>query len=248
MLNRSLDLGALRKEFDREGRIRVRNALDPSVADAVAVEMAGLPYQVFCATGQGVAVIDPADMAGWDRGRQVELQRTLFQAASRAEGFAYFGYRMSEQWQAGAPDTALGRFYSELRRPGMLDAIRKITGASTFDNAFAQATDYRPGHYLTRHLDDPKGEHRKFAFVWGFTRTWDPDWGGLLQFFDNEGQPTRSFSPGFNTLDLFDVKHVHSVTLVAPYALNPRLAVSGWFVKGDPLKPGQYHHPGRTEA
>jgi SM-20-related protein len=170
------------------------------------------------------------------------LQRTLFQAASRAEGFAYFGYRMTEAWKAGAPETALGRFYSELKGQKTLEAIRKITGASTFDNVFAQATDYRPGHYLTRHLDDPKGEHRKFAFVWGFTRKWDPDWGGLLQFYDDEGQPTRSFSPGFNTLDLFDVKHVHSVTLVAPYALNPRLAVSGWFVKGDPLHPMGYTH------
>ena len=187
MLNRSLDLKALRREFAEDGRIRVQNALDPSVADAVAAEMAGLPYQVFCATGQGVAVIDPAEMAQWDRARQVDLQRTLALAASRAEGFAYFGYRMTEAWQAGAPDTALGRFYSELKAPKTLDAIRTITGASTFDNVFAQATDYRPGHYLTRHLDDPKGEHRKFAFVWGFTRTWDPDWGGLLQFYRQRG-------------------------------------------------------------
>jgi Rps23 Pro-64 3,4-dihydroxylase Tpa1-like proline 4-hydroxylase len=242
MLNRSLDLGALRKEFAREGRIRVRGVLDPAIADAVAAEMAELPYQVFCATGGGVAVIDPQEMAGWDRQRQVELQRALAQAASKAEGFAYFGYRMTEAWQTATPDTALGRFYTALNGKATLEAIRKITGVSTFDNVFAQATDYRPGHYLTRHLDDPKGEHRKFAFVWGFTKTWDPDWGGLLQFYDNEGQPTHSFSPGFNTLDLFDVRHVHSVTLVAPFALNPRHAVSGWFVKGDPLRPMGYTH------
>ena len=128
----------------------------------------------------------------------------------------------------------------------MLDAVRRITGASTFDNVFAQATDYRPGHYLTRHLDDPKGELRKFAFVWGFTRTWDPDWGGLLQFYNDDAEPTYAYSPGFNTLDLFDVRHVHAVTLVAPFALHPRLAVSGWFVKGDPLNPMGYTHTGRV--
>jgi SM-20-related protein len=242
MLNPALDIDALRGEFSRERRIRVRNVLEPSIADAVAAEMAQLPYKVFCATGAGVAVIDPEEMAQWDRARQVELQRTLLQAASRAEGFAYFGYRMTEQWQSGAPDTALGRFYAALQGEDVIAAIRSITGASTFDGVFAQATDYRPGHYLTRHLDDPKGEHRKFAFVWGFTRTWDPDWGGLLQFFDDDGLPTHSYSPGFNTLDLFDVSHVHSVTLIAPYALNPRHAVSGWFVKGDPLRPMGYTH------
>lgn len=242
MLNKSLDLNALRAEFAKEGRIRVKDVLDRQVADAVALEMGSLPYKVFCATGAGVAVIDPAEMAAWPRETQVELQRALAQSASQAEGFAYFGYRMTETWKDAAPSTPLGKFYTALKSPEVMDAIRKITGASTFDNVFAQATDYRPGHYLTRHLDDPKGELRKFAFVWGFTKRWDPDWGGLLQFFDDDGMPNRSFSPGYNTLDLFDVRHVHSVTLVAPYALNPRLAVSGWFVKGDPLNPMGYTH------
>jgi SM-20-related protein len=245
MLNRSLNLKALRKEFAADGRIRIRNALEPAIAEAVADEMGKLPYQVFCATGEGVAVIDPAEMVGWERNRQAELQRTLMQAASRAEGFAYLGYRMTESWKAGAPDTALGRLYMELGSRKTLEAIRTITDSSSFDGVFAQATDYRPGHYLTRHLDDPKGEHRKFAFVLGLTRKWDPDWGGLLQFFGSDGLPRTSCSPGFNTLDLFDVRHVHSVTLVTPWALNPRLAVSGWFVKGDPLNPVGYAHPGK---
>lgn len=242
MLNPALDIEALRSEFARERRIRIRNVLEPSLADAVAAEMAHLPYKVFCANGKGVAVIDPQELAGWDRARQAELQRTLAEAASKAEGFAYFGYRMTEAWQAGAPDTALGRFYTALNSEKTLEVVRRITSASTFDNVFAQATQYLPGHYLTRHLDDPAGEHRKFAFVWGFTPKWDPDWGGLLQFYDNAGEPTWSCSPGFNTLDLFDVIHVHAVTFVAPFALGPRLAVSGWFVKGDPLHPQGYSH------
>lgn len=246
MLNPRLDLDDLAAQFAKLGRIRVREVLDRDVAEAVAAEMTELPMQLFCATGSGVAVIDPQELVSWDRARQMELQRALAQAASRAEGFAYMGYRMTEAWQTGAPDTALGRFYSELRSERTLEAVRRITRASTFDNVFAQATDYRPGHYLTRHLDDPKGELRKFAFVWGFTKTWDPDWGGLLQFYNNEAEPTYSYAPGFNTLDLFDVRHVHSVTLVAPYSLNPRLAVSGWFVKGDPLNPMGYTHTGRV--
>lgn len=242
MLNPKLDIPALAAEFAKTGRIRVKDVLESGVADQIAAEMTQLPMQVFCATGGGVAVIDPADLASWDRARQAELQRALAQAASKAEGFAYLGYRMTEAWQAGAPDTALGRLHSELRREATLDVIRRITGAATFDDVFAQATDYRPGHYLTRHLDDPKGELRKFAFVLGVTKTWDPDWGGLLQFYNDAAEPTYSYSPGFNTLDLFDVRHVHSVTLVAPFALNPRQAVSGWFVKGDPLNPMGYTH------
>ena len=69
-----------------------------------------------------------------------------------------------------------------------------------------------------------------------------------MQFFDDDGEPTQSYSPGFNTLDLFDVRHVHSVTLVAPYALNPRHAISGWFVAGDPLQPQGYTHTSKLSG
>ena len=182
-------------------------------------------------------------MAQWDRARQAELQQTLFLAASRAEGFAYFGYRMTEQWQSGAPDTALGRFYSALQGEGVLAPVRTIrspapprsTTSSRRPPTIARTTT-SPGISTTPRASTGSSPS------YGGLRKWDPDWGGLLQFFDNEGQPTQSNSPGFNTLDLFDVSHVHSVTLVAPYALNPRLAVSGWFVKGDPLHPMGYTH------
>lgn len=245
MLNPKLDLGAYRNEFSKTGRIRIRNALPPEIADRLSADMQQLPYKLFCATGQGVAVIDPAEMVSWERSLQADLQKALNEAASRAEGFAYFGYRLTETFKDGVHDTPLGRFYNAIRSKQTMEAIQKVTNAKTFDNVFAQATEYRPGHYLTRHLDDPKGEHRKFAFVLGLTKKWDPDWGGLLQFFDDDGQPTDSLSPGYNTLDLFDVRHVHSVTYTTPFCQNPRHAVSGWFVKGDPLHPQGYTHTGK---
>src|SRR5690606_9704393 len=105
MLNPQLDLTALRAEFAGEGRIRIRDVLEPAVANDLADEMTQLPWKIFCATGAGVAVIDPDEMARWDRARQAELHRTLLEAASHAAGFAYLGYRMTEAWKDGAPDT-----------------------------------------------------------------------------------------------------------------------------------------------
>lgn len=92
------------------------------------------------------------------------------------------------------------------------------------------------GPMLNRALDDPKGEHGKFAFVRGFSRNRGPDRGGLLQFFSPDHRPGDALSPGFNKLDLFDVRHLRSATCMAPFAQAPRLAVSGWHVKGDPLR------------
>lgn len=233
MLNSRLDLAALRAEFAVARRMRVADILDPAAAEAIATELSTLPYKMFAATAQGVAVLDPAEVARWDNSRKTELRDFLRKGAAEAKGFLYNGFKMTETWGSnGAPDTALGRFNTFLHGREMIDTISAITGDTSFDSAFAQATCYVPGHYLTRHLDNPSSGKRKFAFVWGFTRTWEPDWGGLLQFFSPDKLPTDSLSPGYNTLDLFDVSHWHSVTYVTPFAPKQRLAVSGWFIDG----------------
>jgi Rps23 Pro-64 3,4-dihydroxylase Tpa1-like proline 4-hydroxylase len=51
----------------------------------------------------------------------------------------------------------------------------------------------------------------------------------LLQFFEDDGTPRDAWAPQFNSMSLFDVRHVHSVTFIAPFALEPRLSLTGWF-------------------
>ncbi len=58
------------------------------------------------------------------------------------------------------------------------------------------------------------------------TRDWDPDWGGLLQFYDAEKNVEQVFVPRFNTLSLFTVPQSHAVSAVAPYAPVGRLAIT----------------------
>ena len=70
------------------------------------------------------------------------------------------------------------------------------------------------------------------AYVLSLTERWHPDWGGLLQFFEDNGTPRDAWVPGWNVLSLFDVRHVHSVTYVAPFAGAPRLSITGWFRAG----------------
>lgn len=232
MLNPALDIVALRAEWSRDQRLRVRNVLAPGLANAIEAEMAALRYQLFCHNGAGVAVLDPAEIASWPPSRQTELREALMAAASEANGFAYNGVRMSEIWGRAGPDTPLGRLNAALHSPEVRAFVEAVTGRTDWNDAFAQATRYIGGHYLPWHVDDPKNENkRRLAFVWGFTRRWLPDWGGLLQFYDTANEPAQALIPGFDTLDLFDVRHRHAVTYVAPFAKAPRLAVSGWFVE-----------------
>jgi hypothetical protein len=103
---------------------------------------------------------------------------------------------------------------------------------------------YSKGSYLDVHNDFGKG--RAVAFVLGLTREpWSAEEGGWLEFV-RRGRPWGELSPeerdspdaevllrrppGWNTLDLFDVRgqdRWHRVTLVRTH--RARLTVSGWF-------------------
>ena len=85
------------------------------------------------------------------------------------------------------------------------------------------------GYKMNRARADTGDERRRLAYVISFTRNWHPDWGGLLQFFEDDGTPRDAWAPMFNSMALFDVRHVHSVTFVAPFHGQPRLSLTGWF-------------------
>ncbi len=93
-------------------------------------------------------------------------------------------------------------------------------------------TRYTAGQYLTRHSDNITEEGRRVAFVFSFSRAWHPDWGGMLQFYEGDGTPRDAWMPEFNTLALFDVRHIHSVSYVAPFAAATRYSLTGWFTTG----------------
>ena len=121
----------------------------------------------------------------------------------------------------------LHRMFDFLNSDEVLALIGEITGRSDLKSADAQYTRYMPGQFLTRHKDDITRERRQLAYVIVFSKNWHPDWGGLLQFFEDGGKPRDAWLPAFNTMSLFDVRHVPSVTYVTPFAREPRLSLTG---------------------
>ena len=100
------------------------------------------------------------------------------------------------------------------------------------------STLYTKGCYLEPHND--QAPSRVLAFILGFTaETWEPSEGGYLEFLDTDasGQLHRTRrAPGFNTLDLFDVREgafVHEIPILRTH--RERRVMSGWF-----------HRPGTT--
>ena len=160
---------------------------------------------------------------------QLEALETLA-APGAGSGFRYVfdkivaADRDGERHETG---TLLARFAGLLARPATRDALGAICGED-IATVEAQATRYRPGHFLTMHHDSESGSRRRVAYIFGLTEGWRPEWGGLLLFHDEAGEIVRGFVPRMNTLTLFKLPRIHSVSLVAPSAGAMRYSVAGW--------------------
>lgn len=156
-----------------------------------------------------------------------QIYFNLMENAAKGNGFSY-GRRYITENEA---NTVLNNFFSALNSERVLSAMSEMTGVGDLNYASMQATRFVPGQFLTRHKDVVEQEGRKLAYVFNLSPEWHPDWGGLLQFFNEDGTTTESWTPNFNTLSLFTVENIHSVTYLTPFAKKPRYALTGWFGK-----------------
>lgn len=229
LLNPDLDVDALRAEFARDERIRINHFLAPGVATQLRTLCENaVPFDHIYHVDGHNQVVSQAKMAALSAAQRDALGKKLSAQATQGIGFLYDGYRMAQKDEV--PRLALlHEIFRMLNSPALLALIMAITGRDDLVDADAQVTRYLPGHFLTRHSDDVPREARRLAYVLNVTETWHPDWGGLLQFYTPDGTPRDAWPPGSNTLSLFDVRHVHAVTYVAPFAARPRLSMTGWF-------------------
>jgi len=228
VLNLELDIDALRLAFAQDQRVRIDHVLDQSFAKEVETCLKqSVPFDyIFHRQGQDY-VVSEQKMARLSLPDRKKLQSELSELATQGVGFLYAGYRMEGQNLSAAP-RVLKRLF-ELVNTELLEKISSICDCPDIKDADGQFTRLTQGHYLTRHSDIVTAERRRLAYVLNFTRNWHPDWGGLLQFYENDGTPRDAWAPQFNSLVLFDVRHVHSVTYVAPHAAAPRFALTGWY-------------------
>jgi hypothetical protein len=224
-LNPELDLDLIARTYAADRRVRVNQLLPLEQAQALSDYLAEqTSYRhAFVLDGNFGEAPDHELRSLPEEDRNRLIQGVLEQAA-RGVGFWY------ERRAINPDDTGVpGKLIKWLNSEAMLSLMARLTGAENYASAIAQATRFNTGDFLTRHQDVVTEEERRVAFVINLSPQWHPDWGGLLQFFQMDGTPRDAWMPDFNSLSLFDVSHVHSVTCVSPFAPAPRLAVSGWF-------------------
>jgi SM-20-related protein len=245
-LNPDLDVEKWANIYARDELVRIPNVLSDELADAVADMLrSSMNWRLVfpepdptAPGGDRVVQLTQQEMAGIGREALGARIRGVMERATGNYGYMYNAYPMIEaytsNWDVGHPIHLLTEF---LNSPEFLDFGRRVIGVDTITKADAQATLYTRGHFLTRHVDHGVENERRCAYTFGFTRNWQPDWGGLLMLIDEELDITRAFLPRFNTLSLFNGRALHAVSPVSPFAGDARFQITGW-LRDDPAGTG----------
>lgn len=229
-INPNLDLDALARAYAADGRVRVYSLLANDDADALLADLvAREDWWQLINTEDDVIELDRAARARMSARRKAALDDEVFRRASTGFQYRYEALRVPEdEDERDERDDALTDFASLMSSEPMLAVLRVITGCEDISFSDGHATCYGPGDFLTCHDDDVAGKDRRAAYVFGLTRNWRPEWGGLLLFHEDGERTVAGHVPRFNTLDLFSVPQPHSVSLVSPAAPTRRYAVTGW--------------------
>jgi Rps23 Pro-64 3,4-dihydroxylase Tpa1-like proline 4-hydroxylase len=232
LLNPALDTALLAKQYKSGGRVRIENVLKPEVVEKIADYLRSeIKFDLIFVRDGKTEVWTPKHVASKSREELAELQQAIWGEARKGIGFQYGGYAMATA-DKGDDNDKLRYLYSVfdyVNGKEMIDLVSHVTGRSDLLGAKAQYTRFIPGQFLTRHRDVVTTDERRIAYVLGFNPTWHPDWGGLLQFYQQDGTPLDAWAPHFNCLNLFDIDHIHAVTCIAPFSGDARLSLTGWF-------------------
>lgn len=158
------------------------------------------------------------------------LPHTIHSGAPPGLGFLYYELALTPEPSCDHVTCRAGRW---LFADGLawVAALTAVPLAPPPDGRLI-ATLYGKGGYLDPH-NDVDGS-RAIAYVIGLTRgKWPAEEGGHLEFLDARGDRIavrERRAPGWNTLDLFDVRTIgrtHRIPMVTEH--HERRAVSGWF-------------------
>lgn len=225
-MNVELSNTDIKTSFNKDRKVRVKQFLSHEHAEQLLLSLSSeVKFEMALVRGGRYESISQSAWMAMDNESKKAVNDEVMSNAAKGIGFVY-GRHLVTTTERNA---TLSKFHSWINSEAVLQWARELSGFEDISSASVQATRYTPGQFLTRHQDVVEREQRRLAYVINLAPEWHPDWGGLLQFYEVDGTTTDSWAPEFNTLSLFDVKHIHSVSYVTPFAQQPRYALTGWF-------------------
>ena len=225
-----LNLELAARVFAAAGRAHICPIFDAAVAERVErCLVREVPWQLHLNQDDKSFDIAEEEIEAMGQSEQALLWDAVHQQAATGFQYLFNNFPISDLYAEDKyRDLYVMRVHEFLNAPEFLEFAKQLTGNLRIVRADAQATLYRPGHFLTSHDDEAEGKSRAAAYVLNFTRSWRTDWGGLLNFIDADGHVAEAYTPTFNALNIFQVPQPHAVSYVAPFARGGRYSITGW--------------------
>ena len=238
-LNSALDIDALSRDYAVNGRLQVRDIVAAESAEEIYKRLHSTDWWLTYNDGEQINRLPPEELRQITREKAAQIQQTVYRNAQERFQFLYNYFPLwTSYFSADYPPHPLFEIYEFINSEPFLQFARKLTGLEGIRWADGQGTLYRATHFLTGHTDEVPKEKRMAAYVLNFTKDWRTDWGGLLQFWDKNGDIDHAFVPTFNALNIFTIPANHSVSMVTPFSPGLRFSVTGWLRGDDP--PGEF--------
>lgn len=231
MLNPDLNLRMLAAEFAVKKRIQIQNALDQGAAERIGeILRHKTKWMLAFNRGTDSITLNQEQLAAMGTPGIANLMQECFRGAQGGFQYVYSSYPIVDaivnRRDIGHP---LHGVLEAINAPAFREFVERVSGIAGLVKADGQATLYSKGNFLTFHNDFDARNKRRVAYVLGFTRKWRSDWGGLLEFYDAQGNVDFGLVPRFNVLNLFEVPVNHAVTYVPPFVPEGRYSITGWF-------------------
>lgn len=236
--NPTLDPLVLAREYANDQRVQIRDFLVPDSAQYVYGALRDLPWNLVYRDGANVVQLPPERLGALTQQDAARIRQTVDKGARSGFQFLYNSFPILERYfDAQRKEHAIFRAFEFLNSPEMLALLRTVTGLENTRWLDAQGALYQASHFLKYHTDESAEEPRLAAYVLSFAENWDVDWGGLLQFWNDEDDIEFALRPRFNALNLFAVPRRHSVSAVASWSPGLRFSITGWLRADDPPVP-----------
>jgi Rps23 Pro-64 3,4-dihydroxylase Tpa1-like proline 4-hydroxylase len=228
-LTGDIDVAAARTAFARDGHVRLTPFLAESDAIACLAEMKARDDWVqVLNSGDKVFDLPRESRAAMTPQQREALDQAVLAGAREGFQYRYEALRLPDgNLPMSAGDSLIATWPTFLSSDPVRDLLRVVTGADDISFADGQATAYSPGDFLTGHDDAVPGKQRRAAYVFSLNPMWRVEWGGLLLFHDDSNR-VRGVAPAFNSLDIFAVPQMHSVSMVTGSVPNRRYSITGW--------------------
>lgn len=236
ILNSGLDVGQLKQAFLKTHRLHIPGIINDDAAEAVHNSLkTEIAFNLAYNDEEGQKDLYARDQQTMSpQERQAFHQKIMARARTGTFQYLYGSFAVGDAYKEGLiNDMYVARFFEFVNTPEVIKLIQDITGIKGIKRASMQATAYGPGHFLTDHNDFDPEKDRKVAFVFNMTKDWKAEWGGILQFLEDDGFSESGLIPSFNALNIFQVPQRHIVSQVATYAPKVRYGLTGWFMASD---------------